>query len=347
MMLFKDIFDELKELNETELFYKQYYIAKQNPQNFRKYLISLDQKIIYENKWWIPELQDSFSRYFPESYIEHSRDNIKIVRHNRYNPLFPHSHAFFEMIYVYEGRCENTIEGKLINMEQGDICIVAPETTHTMGVFDDDSIVFNIIIRKSTFIDKFIDLFNDDTILSVFFNETLFSNKANSYITFSAKNDKYLQSILKFLIVEGIRLEKYYNTSMEILLRAAFCVMLRKSNEMMISNTHSIYTPKVIEILKYIQANFKSVTLDVLADEFNYTPDYISKLIKRHTGLSFTYILQDIKFKKAAKMLRSSNIKIIDVCYAIGYNSVEYFSRKFKDIFGISPMEYRKTHIEN
>jgi len=51
MMLFKDIFDEFKELNETELFYKQYYIAKQNPQNFRKYLISLDQKIIYENKW--------------------------------------------------------------------------------------------------------------------------------------------------------------------------------------------------------------------------------------------------------------------------------------------------------
>ncbi|NLN04814.1 MAG: hypothetical protein GX166_08380 [Clostridiaceae bacterium] len=130
MMLFKDIFDEFKELNETELFYKQYYIAKQNPQNFRKYLISLDQKIIYENKWWIPELQDSFSRYFPELSIEHSRDNIKIVRHNRYNPLFPHSHAFFEMIYVYEGRCENTIEGKLINMEQGDICIVAPDDSY-------------------------------------------------------------------------------------------------------------------------------------------------------------------------------------------------------------------------
>ena len=71
------------------------------------------------------------------------------------------------------------------------------------------------------------------------------------------------------------------------------------------------------------------MTLDVLAVEFNYTPDYISKLIKRHTGLSLRTYYKILNLKKQLKC-RLSNIKIIDVCYAIGYNSVEYFSRSLK-----------------
>lgn len=347
MELFSEVFDMFSELNETERFYKQYYIAKQDPHLLREYLHSLDRNIILEKQWWIPELMDSFSAYFPELSIEDSRDNIKIVRHNRYNPLFSHSHAFFEMIYVYKGHCQNTVEDKQLNMETGDICIIAPETKHTMGVYDDESLVFNIIIRKSTFKTEFIDLFNDDTILSIFFNKTLFSNNANSYITFSAAKDEYLQSILKFLIVEGTKQDKYYTTTMDTLLRAAFCVMLRSSNEMMLSNTHITYNQNVINILNHIQSNYKTVTLEEVAEKFSYSPDYISKLIKIHTGLSFAQILQDIKFKKACKILASSNIKILDVCYAIGYNSVEYFTRKFKEIYGISPTEYRRDYCNN
>lgn len=95
MVLFDEIFDKFTELNETESFYKQYYIAKQNPHILREYLLSLDKNIILEHKWWIPELQDSFSEYFPELSIEDSRDNIKIVRHNRYNPNVFTQSCFF------------------------------------------------------------------------------------------------------------------------------------------------------------------------------------------------------------------------------------------------------------
>lgn len=76
--------------------------------------------------------------------------NIMFSKHYRYTPIFDHEHEFFEIICVYNGTAHTTIQGMAHELHTGDICIIPPHTTHSIGIFD-DSLAFNILVRGSTF----------------------------------------------------------------------------------------------------------------------------------------------------------------------------------------------------
>lgn len=339
-------YDNIKVLNESEIFYKEYYIAKKDPKKLLEFLSKVDKQYMKEKDLWLPEIKYTSANYLTEYFVEDIRKNIEISKHNRYTPLFLHKHAFFEMVYVLSGSCENTVSGTPIHMKQGDICIIAPDVNHTMGVFDDESIVINIIIRRSTFRDIFEGIFTDDTVLSLFFNRILYSNTSNSYILFPVSKDSRVQEILDLLILEGVSHKKYYKTVMENLLRTIFCYMLREQDHLIMSNSLTTEHPEIMHILRYIQDNYKTIDLEGLADAFKYSPDYIGKLIKKYTGTTFIKILRDIRIKKACNMLLNTNLNVIEICYEVGYSSIEFFNRTFKKFCGMTPTEYRKKYSE-
>ena len=72
-----------------------------------------------------------------------------VQKHNRYSPAIVHSHTFFELVYIYDGTCKQTISEQTISMKTGDFCVVPPGVDHSISVFD-DSIVINIMLRRST-----------------------------------------------------------------------------------------------------------------------------------------------------------------------------------------------------
>ncbi|HHI5797006.1 cupin domain-containing protein [Clostridioides difficile] len=120
------LFQSLYIYNESELFYKNYYFAKQNPESLKLFIHNLNEDYIVNNNLIIP-------------YI-----------YNEKIPQFMHEHIFFEMIYVLSGKCHQIISHHSIHMKEGDICIVSPGVKHSIGVFD-DSIIINVLIRRSTF----------------------------------------------------------------------------------------------------------------------------------------------------------------------------------------------------
>ena len=56
------------------------------------------------------------------------------------------SEFFFEMIYVYSGNAVNQLADNFIPLETGDVCILAPNVSHSLNVFS-DSIIINILIN--------------------------------------------------------------------------------------------------------------------------------------------------------------------------------------------------------
>ncbi len=344
--MFQEVLESLRELNETELFYRSYYLAKQDPETLRRFLEELDKEELASKNIWLPDLKMAGSPFISEYFIPNMKSNVKITKHERYTPLFHHSHAFFEMLYILEGSCENTVEGHAISMKQHDICILAPDVDHTIGVFDDDTIVLNVIIRKSTFKETFFEVFTDDTILSLFFSRILYAKNADSYILFRTHGNEPLHAIMELLIMEGIQQEKYSAMAMENLIRAAFCVLLRNHDEAMLSDYSLKHSQESLNIVRYIQNNYQTVTLKSLAEKYNYSPAYIGTLIKKQTGTTFVQILRDVRMKKACALLLTTNLQINEICSLIGYDSVEFFNRTFKKIYQVTPGEYRRKAAE-
>ena len=97
-------------------------------------------------------------------------------------------------------------------------------------------------------------------------------------------------------------------------------------------------------IVKYIEnhAGEKSLSLSIAARDLNISPSYLSKLLKDDIGMTFVDYLTDIRIKRAKQLLEKPNIRIYEASDLVGYSNQYYFSRAFKKITGISPIEFKE-----
>ena len=341
----------LKEYTDDELYYKKYYLAKQNPDTYKSFIDNLDLEFIKKNVILIPEAKIDINPYFmlEDLLFTSKKDfNILVLKHYRYTPVFKHKHTFFEMLYVYSGHCEQNIMGDKIYLNEGDICIISPEVEHSIGIFD-DSVVINILIRKSTFNDTFLEVLSDENILSSFFTKILYTKNYNNYIIFRTKNNLKIRDFISNIIIEDMENKKYSNKILDNFLMILFANLLRDDkNTIELPQELQKSTKHLSSILTYIQGNYKTVTLEELSNKFHFTVPYLSKLIKIHTGHTFKNMIQTIKLNKAIELLASSDLKICNISEIIGYENNTHFIRTFKKIYGVSPNHYRQQiHNEN
>lgn len=341
-MTISEINNWLHEYTEDELFYRKYYYAKKNDKYFKEFVKNINLDFIKERNIIIPE-SSFYPDYMPEDELETLNIDIALFKHYRYTPTFEHSHAFFEMFYVYSGSCTEEICGNKITFSEGDLSIISPNTKHSISVFD-DSIVINVLIRKSTFNETFFELLKGGNILSLFFTEILYEKRHKNCLTFHTGSDENLRNVLLAMLNEFICKNKYSNKLVNSLLVVFFGYLLQNhennvETHLQIKEESSLIT----EILTYIEDNYSTITLEELCKTFHFSIAYLSKLIKKSTGLNFTSIITNIKLKKACVMLKSTNISIKDISENVGYSSQEHFIRTFKKNFDISPTQYRKA----
>ncbi len=99
---------------------------------------------------------------------------------------------------------------------------------------------------------------------------------------------------------------------------------------------------RIIEIINYIQNDYKNVTLDVLSDTFHLSKPYLSKYIKEKAGTTFQEVVKEARMKKAMELLRETSYTVETVAAEVGYETVEHFNRLFKKNYGMTPVQYRK-----
>lgn len=101
---------------------------------------------------------------------------------------------------------------------------------------------------------------------------------------------------------------------------------------------------RIIEpIEQYIQAHLaEEITLREIANKFSYSANHMGFLFKEQTGESFNDYLVRNRMEKARNLLQEPTLKIYEVADQVGYKSLAYFSRLFREHYGITPGDYRK-----
>ena len=100
----------------------------------------------------------------------------------------------------------------------------------------------------------------------------------------------------------------------------------------------------ILGSLEYIEQNFdKDLSIELVAKEFTLSQSYFSFLFKSITSKTFTEYLNGIRIAKAQEMLKTSDKRVIDICFEAGFRNVNHFNRIFKQITGVSPVTYRKN----
>lgn len=100
---------------------------------------------------------------------------------------------------------------------------------------------------------------------------------------------------------------------------------------------------QTMEILQDMAGNFsQGISLNSLAEKYHFSAAYLSRMIKKETGYSFSEILNAIRLAAAVEFLLKNHGKINLICDLTGFSDQKYFSQVFKKTFGCSPGEFRR-----
>ena len=84
------------------------------------------------------------------------------------------------------------------------------------------------------------------------------------------------------------------------------------------------------------------LSLKNLAFQLGFSPSYLSVLIKKELGLPFQdYLIQE-RMKKAKLLLLTTDLKIYEIAEQVGFEDMNYFSQRFKQVVGLTPRQFKK-----
>jgi YesN/AraC family two-component response regulator len=98
----------------------------------------------------------------------------------------------------------------------------------------------------------------------------------------------------------------------------------------------------VVEIIKYINENYNTkISLDTLVERFYANKYYLCHVFKEETGLSIIDFVNSKRLAEAEKLLRYSSDSITEICYKVGFSSINYFLKLFKSAYNLTPKKFR------
>lgn len=118
--------------------------------------------------------------------------------------------------------------------------------------------------------------------------------------------------------------------------------LLSQLSENMLRDQRNSIFDIIHEIKVYIDLNYyRDINLVDFSEKYHLTKEYLSKQFKEQNGCGIYEYMLNFRMQKAAEMLCCSKEKIQYISECVGYSDSNYFSRAFKNYYGVSPKEYR------
>ena len=344
-MTLNEMLLDIHNMNEDEKFYKAYQEAKQNTEQFDEFLSKLSAEECLSKNYVIPEIKETMPPCLKDEYFfSNAEPGMLVQRHNRYSPQFEHFHTFFEIIYVSEGTCRHKFRDTVKLLRTGDICIVPPGAVHSVYA-GDNTVMFNLMVSEKIIRDTFqVPLYHRELPLSNFFVECLSKMKYEKIILFHTNNDREIRDIVYKMYLESYNRYSEYDSMLFScfgMLFANICRYYTYTYELLGENEEK--NEKINKITDYIKLHYKTITLTELSQQFGYSLEYLSKLIRNETGKTFTDYVVEARMYQAVSLLGSTNLSIQEISSQVGYYNTENFNRMFRKTYMCSPSQYRKN----
>lgn len=103
----------------------------------------------------------------------------------------------------------------------------------------------------------------------------------------------------------------------------------------------------ILNVIDFIRSNYqRDITLSEAAEGCCVTPEYLSRIFCRETGVNFTSFLQNFRVSTAKRLLLSGNYKVYEVAEMVGFHDQKYFVKVFKKLCGVTPSEYKRENAK-
>ncbi len=316
------------------------------------YQLNSQEKIQKETGQFVMDYpNDSFSdeggsMYLLSDYF-FSHQEISVSKHNRYADYPYHSHQFLELNYVLSGEFQQVIEGNEEVIQEGELLLLGPGCRHSIKATGDNDILINILFcNQHITTEWFTDIEKRNSMVYDFLLSSTINANQNKYIIFKSANIPHIQQILEQMITEYYRGEEYSAKMISLYMPILFTELVRKCDQFLSDKEKRIVSESnriTLNTLQLIKKNFRDITLDSAAQTLGYNKNYLSNLIKKRTGLTFTELVNKQKVLSANLLIESTNLPINHIIEQVGFSNKTYFYRLYKEHYQLLPSEIRRA----
>ena len=266
---------------------------------------------------------------------------LSVRKHARFAQYPKHRHNYIELSYVYSGRMIHKIEDKEICIHQGELILLNQNIEHEILFTGEDDIIFNFIIRPE-FLEFLSSMVDEQNVVFNFIFQALYSYDNNGeFLVFKTTDNEEVQDIVANIITKIYRPQMNNDLTLKLMVGLLLTELINCPDKIETYRNESYEKLISSSILKYINSNYKEGSLKVLSKQINQ-PDYkICKIIKKYTGLTFKQLVQNERLKNSESLLKTTNMAVVDVMEAVGYENITYFYKIFKEKYRMTPNEFR------
>ncbi len=253
-----------------------------------------------------------------------------------------HWHDDMELVYVKKGNGMVTVDFITYKVSAGDIVVILPGQLHSIEQQMDLSMEYeNIIFHLDMLFPR-----REDLCVNQYFLPLL--QRQVEIPVFLCRNMEFYEAAASCLD-QADRLcdtrPPAYELSVKAQLFQFFFVLF----------SHAVAVPqptapaknrsldKAKLIFKYIEIHYaENLTIKEMAETCGFSQSHFMKFFKASFGTSFVSYLKEYRLTKAARLLVSSSGSVLTIAQETGFDNLSYFNRSFKEMYGVTPRQFRE-----
>lgn len=266
---------------------------------------------------------------------------IQVRTHTRFVHFPKHTHNYIEVIYMCEGSTHHVINGTDIILQQGELLFLNQNAKQEIYPAGENDIAVNFIILPEFFDYSLVMMGEENNLLREFVVNCLRGeNGASAYMHFRVTDVLPVQNLIENLIWTILHQQTNKRSINQATMGLLFLQLMNYMDRMEL-NEENREQKLMIEVLGYIESNYREGELSELANMMHYDLYWLSKEIKKLSGKNYTDLVQEKRLKQAAYLLEHTAMSVMDVGLAVGYDNLSYFHRIFQKKYGMTPRKYR------
>lgn len=262
-----------------------------------------------------------------DSYFEkaHPTPQLKQLDHL-------HSHSYYELFFVEKGPLIIRLENGTVELNDNDLIIISPETMHRSFIPGGGVIRYNL-----NFYAERLPLRSDfsffDT-LSATLNEPCIIFRSCSKIkpTLKSLGECIRQS-------DKLHFSAHFHYLLTDIISTKSVISQPGLNNISDESISRIYKIHHVINLHYMD----DISAGDIAKMLFLSVRQVNRIIRKHHGCSFLELITKMRMDAAADLLRTTNMKILEIASFVGYNSLSSFYTAFTRRYGCLPTKYRKS----
>ena len=250
--------------------------------------------------------------------FEHSKGSDYLKKEIGIDFNFPlHLHQSFELIMIRSGEMTVTVDSKRYLLKENEAILIFPNQIHSLSSTKSEHTLF---------------------IFSPFIVQAYYSRISG-----------HLPENGKFILSENVAnmlnvLEE--DSSLEIKKGTLYfvCGIFDKNADYVLKGDK--YEATIYKLFLFIDNNYTHrCTLKDAQKEIGLNYAYLSRLFKKYTGISFNEYVNFMRLNRACYLMDNTDATIIECAYGSGYITMHTFERNFKEMYKMTPIEYRVKNL--